>query len=72
METHTGFVVKLLRQKKCGFIRLVDGSEDLFFHISGVTDSDGYDGLLEGVEVCFLIVENPGRDRRKAIGIVRN
>lgn len=71
METYTGFVIKLLRQKKCGFIRLAGGSEDLFFHISGVTDSD-FDSLREGMEVSFLIVENPGRDRRKAIGIVRN
>jgi cold shock protein len=47
----TGTIKRLLKDKKCGFVRGSDGL-DYFFHQSALKNC-GYDDLAEGREVTF-------------------
>ncbi len=61
----TGNVKWFDATKGYGFIQPVDGSKDVFVHISALERS-GISSLSEGQKVEFDIV--PGRDGRTAVG----
>lgn len=52
-----GVVVKVIADKKVGFIRSEDLREDVFFHFSKVEKSAGNFDLMEGDEVEYEIDE---------------
>ncbi|MFO0940227.1 MAG: cold shock domain-containing protein [Pirellulales bacterium] len=52
-----GVVVKVIDDKKVGFIRSEDLREDVFFHFSKVEKSAGNFDLMEGDEVEYEIDE---------------
>ncbi len=52
-----GVVVKVIADKKVGFIRSEDLREDVFFHFSKVDKSAGNFDLMEGDEVEYEIDE---------------
>jgi CspA family cold shock protein len=61
----TGTVVRLIRDRGFGFIRLDDGSE-VFFHHSSMPPGD-FDQLHENEQVEFTIEQDPrGRGSRAA------
>ena len=60
-----GTVVRLIRDRGFGFIRLEDGSE-VFFHHSAMNPGE-FDALHEGQEMEFSIEQDPrGRGSRAA------
>ena len=60
-----GTVVRLLRDRGFGFLRLDDGSE-LFFHHSSMNPGE-FDALQEGEKLDFTIEQDPrGRGSRAA------
>lgn len=59
-----GEVVKVLPQKKVGFIRTEDFREDVFFHFS-VVESKGRRDLMEGDEVEYEIDEFARMERKE-------
>jgi CspA family cold shock protein len=60
-----GTVVRLIRDRGFGFIRLDDGSE-VFFHHSAMNPGE-FDALHEGEELEFTIEQDPrGRGSRAA------
>ena len=70
-----GTVVRLIRDRGFGFIRLEDGSE-VFFHHSSMNPGE-FDSLHDGEEVEFTIEQDPrGRGSRAAnvrrIGMTSN
>lgn len=52
-----GVVVKVITDKKIGFIRSEDLREDVFFHFSKVENTIGSTTLIEGDEVEYEIDE---------------
>lgn len=59
----TGKVVRLIRDRGFGFIRIEDGSE-VFFHHSSMNPGE-FDALQEGEDVEFSIEQDPrGRGSR--------
>jgi cold shock CspA family protein len=62
----TGVIKKLLRDKKCGFIRTENGAE-YFFHASALKNAQ-YDELVEGQEVVdFEDAEGPKGPRAEDV-----
>ena len=60
-----GTVVRLIRDRGFGFLRLEDGSE-VFFHHSSMNPGE-FDALHEGQELEFSIEQDPrGRGSRAA------
>ena len=60
-----GTVVRMIRDRGFGFIRLQDGSE-VFFHHSAMGPGE-FDALTEGQELEFTIEQDPrGRGSRAA------
>jgi cold shock CspA family protein len=59
-----GEVVKLIPQKKIGFIRTEGLRQDVFFHFS-VVDSQGRRDLIEGDEVEYEIDEFARLERKE-------
>jgi CspA family cold shock protein len=60
-----GTVVRLIRDRGFGFIRLQDGSE-VFFHHSAMNPGE-FDSLQDGEELEFSIEQDPrGRGSRAA------
>ena len=60
-----GTVVRMIRDRGFGFIKLEDGSE-VFFHHSSMNPGE-FDALNEGQEVEFQVVQDPrGRGSRAA------
>jgi len=60
-----GTVVRLIRDRGFGFLRLEDGSE-VFFHHSSMNPGE-FDALQEGQELEFSIEQDPrGRGSRAA------
>jgi cold shock CspA family protein len=59
-----GVIVKILPQKKVGFIRTDDFREDVFFHFS-VVDDQGLRPLAEGDEVEYELNELARIDRKE-------
>ena len=64
--------IKTIREDKgFGFIRPEGGSQDLFFHMSAVSDG-GFDQLREGDRVEFTEgtdPRNPGRSRAENVRV---
>jgi cold shock protein len=61
----TGTVVRLIRDRGFGFIRVADGSE-VFFHHSSMGPGE-FDALHENEEMEFTIEQDPrGRGSRAA------
>ncbi len=59
METKTGVIVNLHRDKGYGFIRPDEqGTANIFFHASGVL-SPSFDELVLNERVEFLVKETP-------------
>ena len=60
-----GTVVRLIRDRGFGFLRVEDGSE-VFFHHSAMNPGE-FDSLQEGQELEFTIEQDPrGRGSRAA------
>ncbi|MCC6509889.1 MAG: cold shock domain-containing protein [Pirellulaceae bacterium] len=59
-----GEVVKVVTEKKFGFIRSGDLREDIFFHFS-IVDAQGRRDLMEGDEVEYEIDEFAWVDRKE-------
>lgn len=47
----TGTIKKKLEDKKCGFIAVDGGGDDVFFHMSATNEQ--FDNLREGQKVSF-------------------
>lgn len=61
----TGTVVRLIRDRGFGFLRLDDGSE-VFFHHSAMAPGE-FDTLHEGEQLDFTVEQDPrGRGSRAA------
>ena len=61
----TGTIKTLLRDRKCGFIR-VKGRPDIFFHQSGLKDC-AYEDLKEGDAVTFIEEDSPKGPRAEEV-----
>ncbi|MBC8876962.1 MAG: cold shock domain-containing protein [Planctomycetes bacterium] len=59
----TGFITKIIAEKKIGFIASRDGGRDVFFH-SSVVAGDQFDKLEEGQTVSFDLDETQGTNER--------
>lgn len=63
----TGTVIHVVTNRGFGFIKPHDGSDELFFHVSGVASSLKFDEELEGTEVAFEVF--PRYERLQAVGV---
>lgn len=68
METQKGFITRIVSEKSFGFIRPHNDTGDVFFHALGCVTP--FEELREGVEVEFMTVEDPPKNKLKAIGLV--
>jgi len=59
----SGFIVKIIAEKKIGFIASRDGGRDVFFH-SSVVPGDQFEQLEEGQTVSFDLDESQGTNDR--------
>lgn len=65
-ERKTGTVVRILRDKAYGFIK-VDGERDIFFHqnsLDGCTLDDLHDGHDESEQKATIVTFTPSQNRQ--------
>ena len=64
-----GTIKKLITAKGFGFIAPEDGSDDVFFHTSGIENSS-FEELQEGQAVEFVLGDGPKGPRAENIRVV--
>lgn len=67
IDTQTGEIKRLIKQRGFGFIRHDETREDLFFHASEVVNAK-FEDLAPGDRVAFLIWGR--KDKRYCIDVV--
>ena len=63
--------IKKLTDKGFGFIEQLNGSEDLFFHSSSVTNAE-YESLREGQRVNYDVGKGPRGPRAEKVQLVED
>ena len=63
----TGSIVRLVRDRGFGFIRLPDGQE-IFFHATGTVGTP-FDSLSEGQTVTFSVQQDPRGRGERAVNV---
>ncbi|MEE3052729.1 MAG: cold shock domain-containing protein [Planctomycetota bacterium] len=64
-----GTIKKLITAKGFGFIAPEDGTDDVFFHTSGIENSS-FEELQEGQAVEFVLGDGPKGPRAENIRVV--
>jgi cold shock protein len=62
-----GTIKKIIKDKGFGFITPDDGSDEVFFHRSGLAEKVQFDDLREGNEVQFEV--KPGEKGPRAFNL---
>jgi CspA family cold shock protein len=64
----TGSIVRLVRDRGFGFIRM-DNGQEVFFHATGVTGSTPYDNLSEGQTVTYDVEQDTRGRGQRAVNV---
>jgi CspA family cold shock protein len=64
----TGTIAKLVTDRGFGFIKPENGEADLFFHVSGMTDSSMFDKLRTMQRVQYDRDQN-SHDKPRAVNV---
>jgi CspA family cold shock protein len=64
----TGSIVRLVRDRGFGFIRM-DNGQEVFFHATGVTGNTPYDNLSEGQTVTYSVEQDTRGRGQRAVNV---
>jgi len=67
METQKGIIIRIVTGRGYGFIRQDDGT-DIYFHAVGCINP--FETLREGMEVEYMVITEPKKNKQRAIGVV--